>query len=217
MKVLLVTERKTLLQQIRRELPELELIEDSGSIGELRFDGSAPDLLILDQPLPEELVRMDDLLLQSIPVILLERASDRGEVVPSLPPGRGGGSLREPWSWDELRALLMLARRGGRYVEADGAGAASSGAAIDAVSSGADTPETGALATREQREDMLSAREMEVLRKLAEGWTNRGIAGSLGISENTVKFHLSGIFRKLGAESRTEAIIVAAHRGLLAL
>jgi DNA-binding NarL/FixJ family response regulator len=54
----------------------------------------------------------------------------------------------------------------------------------------------------------LSAREWEVLEKLAGGLTNAQIAEAISVSENTVKFHLQNIFQKLGVSNRTEA---AAH------
>jgi len=53
-----------------------------------------------------------------------------------------------------------------------------------------------------------------VLQLLAAGQRNRTIAGQLHISENTVKFHLRNIFRKIGASSRTEAIALAHSSGL---
>ncbi len=65
--------------------------------------------------------------------------------------------------------------------------------------------------------DPLSPRELDVLRRMAEGWPNKEIARELGISEHTVKYHVSAILSKLGARSRTEAVAVAARRGLIAL
>ncbi|MHA6511192.1 response regulator [Tessaracoccus sp. Z1128] len=61
----------------------------------------------------------------------------------------------------------------------------------------------------------LSARELDVLRLVAEGVTNRGIAKGLFISEGTVKTHLVHAFAKLGAESRTAAVAAARRHGLL--
>ncbi|MEO8707785.1 MAG: LuxR C-terminal-related transcriptional regulator, partial [Lacisediminihabitans sp.] len=58
----------------------------------------------------------------------------------------------------------------------------------------------------------LGRRELEVLECLAAGLRNRAIAGQLGISENTVKFHVSRIFRKLGVSSRSEAASLAMQR-----
>lgn len=62
----------------------------------------------------------------------------------------------------------------------------------------------------------LSVRELDVLRLVAEGVTNRGIAKQLFISEGTVKTHLVHAFAKLGAESRTAAVAAARRHGLLA-
>ena len=65
--------------------------------------------------------------------------------------------------------------------------------------------------------DALTAREIEVLRMLAEGLGNREIALSLGISEHTVKFHISSILDKLGASTRTEAVTLGVRMGLILL
>jgi DNA-binding CsgD family transcriptional regulator len=60
----------------------------------------------------------------------------------------------------------------------------------------------------------LGERELEVLQLLAAGQRNRAIAAKLHLSENTVKFHLRNIYRKLGATSRSEAIAMAHSNGL---
>ncbi|HAG60234.1 MAG TPA: helix-turn-helix transcriptional regulator, partial [Arthrobacter bacterium] len=59
----------------------------------------------------------------------------------------------------------------------------------------------------------LAARELEVLQHLVAGQRNRTIASTLGISENTVKFHVRNLFRKLNVGSRTEAIALAHSHG----
>jgi DNA-binding NarL/FixJ family response regulator len=61
----------------------------------------------------------------------------------------------------------------------------------------------------------LTPREQEVLGLLAEGLSNKLIAARLGISEHTAKFHVNALLDKLGAETRTEAVVTAAQRGLL--
>lgn len=60
----------------------------------------------------------------------------------------------------------------------------------------------------------LASRELEVLQHLATGHRNRTIASTMGISENTVKFHVRNLFRKLDVGSRTEAIALAHSHGL---
>ena len=61
----------------------------------------------------------------------------------------------------------------------------------------------------------LTPREIEVLGMIAEGLGNKIIAGRLGISEHTVKFHIASIFVKLNARSRTEAVTIGVRQGLL--
>jgi DNA-binding NarL/FixJ family response regulator len=63
----------------------------------------------------------------------------------------------------------------------------------------------------------LTLREQEVLELLANGQTNKEIAGHLVVTERTVKFHVSAILRKLGATNRTEAVTIAAQEGLINL
>ena len=63
---------------------------------------------------------------------------------------------------------------------------------------------------------VLTPREAEVLKLLAQGRTNRQIGAELYISEKTASVHVSNILAKLGAGGRTEAVAIAAQRGLLA-
>lgn len=65
--------------------------------------------------------------------------------------------------------------------------------------------------------EALTARETEVLELLAEGLSNKAIASRLGISDQTVKFHVASIGGKLGAANRTDAVRLAVRRGLIAL
>ena len=63
----------------------------------------------------------------------------------------------------------------------------------------------------------LTPREREVLEALARGLGNKQIAAQLGVSERTVKFHVSSLFEKLGAGNRTEAVTIAARAGLVSI
>jgi len=67
----------------------------------------------------------------------------------------------------------------------------------------------------DQVSEEITSRETEVLRMLAEGLANREIGTRLGISEHTVKFHISSILDKLGASTRTEAVTLGIRRGLI--
>ena len=65
--------------------------------------------------------------------------------------------------------------------------------------------------------EALTERELEVLNLLAQGMPNKEIASQLVISERTAKFHVSSIMGKLGATNRTEAVSLAAQKGLITL
>jgi len=65
--------------------------------------------------------------------------------------------------------------------------------------------------------ESLTPREIQVLELLAEGLPNKSIAARLGISDQTVKFHVASIAGKLGAANRTDAVRLAVRRGLVTL
>ena len=61
----------------------------------------------------------------------------------------------------------------------------------------------------------LTPRELMVLRLMASGLSNRDIAAALAITERTVKFHVTAILNRLGADNRTQAVALAVRRGIL--
>jgi DNA-binding NarL/FixJ family response regulator len=63
----------------------------------------------------------------------------------------------------------------------------------------------------------LTPRQLEVVRQLARGATNKEIARAIGVGERTVKYHIAGIFERLGAGNRTEAVSIALRLGLVSL
>lgn len=65
--------------------------------------------------------------------------------------------------------------------------------------------------------EALTPRETQVLELVADGLSNKAIAGVLGLSDETVKFHLASIFGKLGASNRTDAVRLALRRGLVTI
>ena len=72
-----------------------------------------------------------------------------------------------------------------------------------------------AVATRSGGLDELTPREMDELRLLAQGWSNRKIGESLSINERNVKYHVAAILSKLEAANRTDAVMRAIERGLI--
>jgi two-component system, NarL family, response regulator YdfI len=67
----------------------------------------------------------------------------------------------------------------------------------------------------EVSDQILTPREIEVLRMIADGLANKEIASKLGISDHTAKFHTSSIFAKLGASNRAEAVTLGIRQGLI--
>jgi len=93
------------------------------------------------------------------------------------------------------------------------------------AASRANLPSDGILVGHEQDDEEeaerfgepLTAREAEVLALVAEGLSNKSIAAQLGISDQTVKFHVASVAGKLGAANRTEAVRRAVRRGWIVL
>jgi DNA-binding NarL/FixJ family response regulator len=78
-------------------------------------------------------------------------------------------------------------------------------------------PELAAQLAEHMADESLTAREVEVLKQVADGNRNRDIAEHLFISEETVKVHVKHIMDKLGAKDRTQAISIAVRRGIIEL
>lgn len=88
----------------------------------------------------------------------------------------------------------------------------------DALVVAADVTRSDDHAAEDDRiDEPLTPREIDVLELLTEGLPNKAIAERLGISDQTVKFHIASILGKLGATNRTEAVRRALRRGLISL
>ena len=118
----------------------------------------------------------------------------------------------------ERARLRQDAARSGVTVVAEHptiADARASGVEADAYVTAADPPRPRQLPIDRALVDALTAREIEVLQFLADGLPNKAIAARLGISDQTVKFHVASITGKLGVANRTEAVRRAFQRGLI--
>ncbi|MBK8020488.1 MAG: response regulator transcription factor [Chloroflexi bacterium] len=165
-----------------------------------------PDVIVWDmgwEPL-STLERLIDL--RGRPLVLALTA-DRGTAVEAAPALLGTG----------VKGLLLQSASGEALCAALHA-VAQGMVVIDPIVASALHPqdETAGLGERVLA-DSLTGREMEVVRLIAEGLPNKTIARQLGISEHTVKFHVNAILTKLGAQSRTEAVVRATRLGLISL
>jgi DNA-binding NarL/FixJ family response regulator len=131
---------------------------------------------------------------------------------------------------DDASQAAMLAHAGlrGWALLARDSGAADLDLAVRAADAGlvlVDLPTAAAVvpapaafqAARRDTTEPLTPREVQVLQLVAQGLSNKGIAHQLHITENTAKFHVAALCGKLGAVSRTEAVAIAARRGLIVL
>jgi DNA-binding NarL/FixJ family response regulator len=79
------------------------------------------------------------------------------------------------------------------------------------------TPEVAAELAMHTAEDELTARELDILKLIAQGNTNKEIAAQLSIREDTVESHVGNILEKLGANDRTHAVTIGLKRGIIEL
>ena len=127
------------------------------------------------------------------------------ERLPAIASGRAWGYLSREADGRALAAGARAVASGVLAIDAE-----LSGRLLNARAAAPVSPEAGPI-------EELSPREREVLGLVAEGLANKEIARKLKISEHTAKFHVAAILAKLGAASRTEAVHLAARRGLIAL
>jgi DNA-binding NarL/FixJ family response regulator len=123
-------------------------------------------------------------------------------------------------AYDTDQRILGALRAGARGYLLKGASRAEIFSAVRTVHAGGSLLEPAVTThlldhVREERTDLLTPRELEVLGLISEGLQNSEIAGRLFVTERTVKFHVSSILAKLGADNRTEAVALAARRGLI--
>ena len=168
------------------------------------YSKERPDAVFLDIAMP---------VMDGISALQAIREADpraRVTMVSAVPyPAR----VEEAWS---AGARGLLSRESGPARVRAALNAVNQGlVAVDPALGGALLPTHGA--TDAFKVEELTKREHEVLKLLAEGLSNRSIAVQLEISEHTVKYHVNSILRKLGAQSRTEAVVRATRSGLILL
>jgi len=187
---------------------DLTVVGTAGSIAEAgeRARALRPDVILLDLELPDgsgvdllPLLRAD---LPGIAVLIFTAYDTDDRILAAIRAGARGYLLKGA-SADEIARAIHTVHGGGSYLAPHAA------ATVIAAA-------TAPLPRRAVGPDgALSAREQEVLREVVAGLSNKQIAHTLGITERTVKFHLSAILRKLEADSRAQAAVLAVRRGLV--
>ena len=171
-----------------------EEITVSGNSALDEYPPPAADVALVDTSAPEALRARGAP--SALPFVAL--VSDESQVAGALAAGARGILFRNA-SADQIASALQAAHRGLL--------------AIDPMIARWLRPRSPG----GEAESVLTPRESQVLGLLAEGLSNKLIAQRLGIAERTAKFHVESILSKLGAETRSEAIVLAARRGLVSL
>lgn len=142
-------------------------------------------------------------------LVIGDDPSDGLAAARALPPGRAWGMLPSETGPEALQAALSALTEGISILSADMM--ARLVERLPADNDGAGKP------AGEDAPESLTDREADVLRHAARGLTNKQIALALGISEHTVKFHISAIYAKLGVSNRAEAVSKGARWGWVPL
>jgi len=125
-------------------------------------------------------------------IIILTTSDGDAEIQRALRAGASAYILKS-MPKDQLLAVIRSVHSGKRHVP----------------------PDVAARIAEHMGEEDLTARELEVLRLIHDGYRNKQIADQLAIAETTVNFHIKNIVDKLGANDRTHAVTIALRRGLL--
>lgn len=188
---------------------DLRVVGEAGEAEEtLRLVGETdPDIVLLDCSL-KGLSSMGPkgelkILFDKAPTLLLLEGSAGIDAAEALRAGAGGIVLKDSGSDLLIQGIRNLAYGQCRFEHES---------AVDRASTLSRTAETIRQSTHSNAFG-LTARELEIVRKVVSGFSNREIAAQLSISDDTVKHHLSNIFNKVGAFNRLELALFAIHHG----
>lgn len=211
-KVLLVDDH-ALLREGLRQLLELETDIRIAAEADDGFEAlrlvrrTRPDVALMDIHLPVidglAVTRQIAQEFPTLPVVMLTMHCEQQQVIQAISSGAKGYLLKSASSQEVVQAIRIVSQ-GGVYIEP-----ALTGAIVSEVR------RLSANAAGSQSLNALSEKEIEILRCVAQGLSNKEIAVHLAYAEKTVKNYLSVIFQKLAIRDRTQAAIFALRQGLL--
>lgn len=214
MRILIVDDhalvRRGLHYVVKESFPDADVVEAEGSAAALEaLRTSKPmDMALVDVRMPDldglELLRAIKGEWTELPVIMLSTYDNAPYVKRALADGAAGYLLKDATPEDLAQAIK---------VAISGSGNVLSPRVIQNLFEDQESSSGGAGQGR-RNEYSLTQREHDILALLAEGRSNREIAGHLYLSEKTVKAHLAAIFRKLGVTNRTQAAMMAVQMGV---
>lgn len=167
-----------------------------------------PDLILMDIHMPRldglAATRLISAELHDTRIVMLTISDEDGDLFEAIKSGARGYLLKNT-DTQAFFELLNAAAAGEAPISRKLAGKL-----LDEFARQARTPRAGTAAV-----EALSEREIEILRLVSEGLTNRAIAARLNLSENTVKYHLKNVLQKLHLRNRSQAVAYAMQTGLL--
>ena len=199
-----------------------EVVSEAGDMGEaLRLVARAgPDLILLDNHLPgvrgvDGIPALKEVY-PSARVLMLTVSEDEADLAAAMQAGADGYLLKTVES-DQLCDAIVKVLAGESVISPDMMSkfVAAFRAKPTAAMPGAPSPGAAAVALDGSVLGSLSTREMEILKLIARGDSNKLIARALDIAETTVKVHVQHIFRKLQLSSRVQVAVYAAARRLI--
>jgi DNA-binding NarL/FixJ family response regulator len=201
--------RRGMSYVVKEGFPDAEVIEAESSAAALEAlrKGGKVDLALVDVRMPDldglELLRAIKGEWEEMPVNMLSTYENAPYVKRALADGAAGYLLKDATPEDLSQAI---------NVAMSGSGNVLSPRVIQNLFE--DQEAANASSNGRRSEYSLTQREHDILALLAEGRSNREIAGRLYLSEKTVKAHLAAIFRKLGVTNRTQAAMMAVQMGV---
>lgn len=218
-KVLIVDKQPLFRQGIRHFLAQVDGIEICGEAGSVEeclaaVNNSYPDVVLLDVSISDSSLDLARTVKQQLPrvaIVLITPELNDEELFQAI-KARADAYIEREATSDKL--IETISRSAGGEYPINETFVSHPGVAIKVLDQFRD------LTLGEELESFISpltARETEILNHMAQGCLNKQIANSLSISEQTIKNHITSILRKLNANARTQAVIVALKRGLISL